>query len=213
VPTIHKNEVSSFIDSLTARPGDYEVSKGVTLETLDLEKEPEVQTDKDAVKLVACRECGRPLVTTTFFAAAKGICRVCRGEGSEVASVAVAQPGKTEPAKATNLVDVLINKHFANALCPVHPDDPDHAMELKYVDQNDNYGPSEHIGFKDGKPVYRQLAKGETVLHQCLACKAIVTYSTTAQSQYRRVNEPTANRKRSRMGESLGTRDEVPHAA
>jgi hypothetical protein len=96
----------------------------------------------------------------------------------------------------------------------VHPDDPDHVMEMKLVDHNDNYGPTEFMGYKQGIPEFRQVDKGETVVHQCLKCKAVVSYTTTEQTHLRRINEPTANRKRSRVSETLGTRGEViPDAA
>jgi hypothetical protein len=85
----------------------------------------------------------------------------------------------------------LINPHFATALCPVVPDDPEeHPMELVSVSHSDNYGPTTFLGYISGKPHYRQMAKGETVVHQCRNCKATVVYSTTAQQQMRRMNEP-----------------------
>jgi hypothetical protein len=63
-------------------------------------------------------------------------------------------------------------------------------MELKMVTHSDAYGPSEFMGYKNGLPVYRREATGESVMHQCLKCKATVSYSTTAQVQYARMNEP-----------------------
>lgn len=207
--TLERTGIADFIDGLRAQDANYTVSKGVTLDQLDLSLEPEVQTDKDAVKIVGCRECKRPLVTTTFFAPAKGICRVCKGEapGSGVATVGVPKPGETDPAKAVNLADALINKHFAVALCPLHPDDPDHVMELKSINHNDNYGPAVFLGMEKGKPLYHR-EMGETVMHQCLKCKTVVTYSTTAQHQFRRVNEVRPGKSANVWGEQLGIRDE-----
>lgn len=210
--TINRDGVTDFIDGLRVQDGNYTVSKSVTREMLDLDAEPEIQTDRDAVKIVACRECKRPLVVTTFFAPAKGICRICKGDDtSGVATVGQPTPGETDPAKAVNLADALINRHFAFAVCPVHPDDPTvHEMELKSISHSDFHGPSELIGYKNGRPEYRQTAKGETVMHQCLHCKAVVTYSTTAVSQFQRVNEIGQNNKNAnRWGDTLGIRDEA----
>jgi DNA-directed RNA polymerase subunit M/transcription elongation factor TFIIS len=157
----------------------------------DTALEPEVQTDKDSKKAVPCRECKRPLLVNAFYAAAKAQCSSCRGETAakpRTATVGVPQPGRTDPAKAVNLKDCLINQHFAQALCPVHPDDEDHVVELISVSHTPQYGPTEHIGYKDGKPQYRQIAPGETVLYQCQKCKATTSYSTTAMSLFQRQN-------------------------
>lgn len=153
----------------------------------DWDLEREVQTSKSPVKLVPCRECRRPLVVSTFYVPANARCTLCKGEsGAGRATVGTPQPGRTDPAQAVDLTKTLINPHFAMAICPVHPDDPEHEMELKSVTHNDNYGPSEHMG----KGEYRQIAPGETAMHQCTKCKAVVTYTTTAQTQFRRINEP-----------------------
>ena len=40
---------------------------------------PEIQTDKDATKVVPCLECGRRLVVTLFYAPSKARCSRCRG--------------------------------------------------------------------------------------------------------------------------------------
>lgn len=149
------------------------------------DQEHEIQTDKDQVKIVPCRECERALVVTTFFAPAKAICRICKGEtAGDSRQATVGQPiaGSTDPAKAVNLADCLVNKHFASALCPVHPDE--HEMELKAVNHSPHYGP----GFFVGK-VWRQIDVGETVIHQCKECLAVVTYSTTFRTHMRRQNE------------------------
>lgn len=149
--------------------------------------EHEVQTDKEQVKVVPCRECERALVVTTFFAPAKAICRVCKGETvGESKQATVGQPvaGSTDPAKAVNLADCLVNKHFAKALCPVHSDDESHEMELMAVNHSPHYGP----GFFVGK-LWRQIDVGETAIHQCRECLAVVTYSTTFRTRMRRQNE------------------------
>jgi hypothetical protein len=163
------------------------------------------------VKLVPCRECKRPLVTTTFFAPAKAICAVCKGEApdSRVATVGVPQPGETDPAKAVRLEDCLINQHFALALCPAHPDDNTHVMELKSVNHNDHYGPGEWQHTAKGA-IWKQTAKGETAMHQCLKCKATVTYSTTATNQFRRQNEVRPGKHVNGFAEINGIRDEEP---
>lgn len=155
--------------------------------------ETEIQTDKPMVKLVPCRDCQRPLVVTTFFAPAKAQCRSCKGEvaaNGVQASVGQPIPGKTEPAKAVDLTKTLVNATFAQALCPVHPADEEHVMELKHVHHNEQYGPSEFMGYQNGKPIYRQTDVGETVLHQCTKCKAVVTYTTTAVTQFGKINKP-----------------------
>jgi hypothetical protein len=198
--------VSTTVDPKTLDP-----------EVFDRDLEPEVQTGKQATKVVPCRECKRALVVTTFFAPAKAICRTCRGENDTgVASVGQPIAGQTDPVKAVNLADCLLNPHFAEALCPVHPDDPDHEMELKAVSHNEHYGPSQLTGYTSrGVPQYRQLEKGETVMHQCKVCRAVVTYSTTAQTQFRRMNEPTEQRGRGSESwiDTLEARSETPVAA
>lgn len=203
--SIARAEVSQALVDLLADGG---------AESFNLDLEPEYQTDKDAVKLVPCRECQRPLVVTLFFAPAKAICHECRGEGDGTkATVGQPTPGETDPAKAVSLADCLINPTFSFAVCPVHPDDPDgHPMELKSVNYNDNYGPSTLAGYnkKTGRPEYRQIAKGETVFWQCLTCKATVAYSTTAQTQFRRMNEANTQPHKHVNGwdDILGSRDE-----
>lgn len=187
-----------------------QVSDCINPDIWDTEKEVEVQTDKDRVKLVPCRECKRPLAVTTFFAPAKAQCSVCKGgnNGNAVASVGVPIPGSTSPAKAVNLADCLVNPTFAFARCPVHPGDDEHVMELKSVSHNDEHGPQELIGYKDGRPQYRRIAIGETVMLQCDTCKATVSYSTTATHQFRRQNEegPMNVKHVNGFGVLLGTR-------
>lgn len=175
MPSIDRSDIEAAIQLLPAAE-------------FDTSLEHEVQTDKQAVKLLPCRQCRRPLVVTTFFAAAKAICRTCTGEDPDagVATVAVPVPGQTDPAKAIRLASCLINPQFATAVCPVHPDDEAHEMELKSINHSDDYGPGFFI--KPGE--WRQTAKGETVMHQCKACMAVVSYSTRHVVQYRCQNEP-----------------------
>lgn len=148
----------------------------------------EVQTDKDKVKIVGCTECGKPLAVNTFYAPARAKCSEHGGGGptpSRTGSQSVVQAGRTNPDFAENMADALVNPGFANMRCPVHPDDDEHVMEIKSIVQTTNRGPGYLMG--DGR--YRQTAVGETVMGQCLACRATVTYSTTAMSQYKRANE------------------------
>ncbi|HEX6027034.1 MAG TPA: hypothetical protein VFZ00_33860, partial [Solirubrobacter sp.] len=160
---------------------------------VDPAKDAEYQTDKAQVKLVPCRECSRPLVVTTFFAPAKAVCAACSGQaravGDHHAAVGQPKPGETDPAKAVNLADCLINEHFAIAVCPAHPDDPEHEMELKSVSHSDSYGPG-HYERSGGSTIWVQDAKGEVVTHQCRRCLAVVTYNTTIRTEYARQNEP-----------------------
>ena len=178
---------------------------------------PEVQTDKDANKVVPCTVCGRDLVVNLYYAPAKALCSSCREAGGAegVASVAAVVPGQTDPAKATNLVKCLVNPGFAHALCPVHPDDEEHEMELKWVSHSERYGPMELVGYKaGGVPEFRQLGPGETVMWQCLKCKATSVYSTTAQVQFRRQNEPVPGKHVSpQWAEDLGAREEPEELA
>lgn len=157
--------------------------------------EPEVQTDKVDTKEVPCLGCGRRLVVNRFYAPAKARCSACRdGSGATVTSAPVA--GKTDPTRVADLTRVLVNPHFARALCPVHPDDEAHVMELKSVAHSPQYGPSPKV-------------PGETVLLQCLKCKATVAYSTTAQMQFQRQNEAQEHSHKHVNGwaEILGVRD------
>ena len=174
---------------------DYEAALALcTGEHYDLKLEVEFHESagKTPLKIVPCTICRRPMVVNTFYVLAWAKCREsgCSGESKERGSVGVAQAGRTEPELAVNLVETLINPTFAHALCPVHPDDESHEMELKAVTHNDRYGPGEWRD--DGKHgrVYVQIAKGETAMLQCKKCKATTTHSTTAQSQFRRINEP-----------------------
>jgi hypothetical protein len=194
---LHRNDVPAQIETIK-ESGD---------EAFDASLDHQVQTDKEMVKLVPCRECKRPLVVTTFFAPAKAICSVCKGDPAATQMVAVVVPGQSDPTRVSNLESVLVNKHFANALCPVHPDDPEHVMELKTVFHNPEYGPGVLIGYKDGRPNYRMTDVGETVMHQCLHCKACVTYSTTAQVQFRRANEPRTGKSMRNWELTLGARE------
>lgn len=214
--SLHKNDVE---DALAA------IASGMTPSLpedkhnrVDPTMEVEVQTDKEMVKIVGCRDCGRPLVVTTFFAPAKAICRICKGEsngeGRTLATVGVPIPGQTDPAKAVNLADCLVNQHFAMALCPVHPDDESHVMELKMVAHSPHYGPGEWTTGKNGRREYRQIAVGETVMHQCLKCNATVGYSTKQVVQFQRMNEvkvqPDLGMPHNAM--PLGVRDEIEDA-
>jgi hypothetical protein len=183
--------------------------KGRQME-IDPSLEPEFHTDKDAVKIVPCRnpDCKRPIVVTTFFTPEKALCRVCDGEsgGDRTGSLEVVAPGQTDPAKAANLADCLINPQFAEAVCPICVTD----MELKSVSHNDHYGPSVLTGYKNGIPEYRQTAPGESVMFQCEACKCVITMTTTAQVRYKRKNEPKADTGigANRWGDVLGVREE-----
>lgn len=175
--------------------------------------EVEVQTDKSLVKLVPCRECQRALVVTTFFAPAKAICRSCKGEsaGDRVATVGQPIPGQTDPAKAVNLADCLVNRAFATALCPVMPSDPEHVMELKSVNHAPNYGP----GHFNAKGHWIQENVGETAIHQCTKCLATLSMSTSFRAPMRRQNEArikpdTGPRERSYLH---GVEGEIPPAA
>lgn len=154
--------------------------------------EHEVQTPKPVGKLVPCRECKRPIFANAFYAPAKAICSSCKGEsnGAREASVGQPVPGVTDPAKAVDLTKTLINPAFAKALCPVHPEDPEHEMLLVNVSHNDNYGPSVFMGYVGGKPSYKQIAKGETVVHQCQHCLATVSYTTARVTKMKPINEP-----------------------
>lgn len=173
------------------------VKKGLEFNT---DRGVEIQTEKAAVKAVPCTGCGRPLIVNTFYAPSLARCSECKGDGT-TSEVAAPVPGQTDPAKVADLTKVLINPHFAKALCPVHPDDEEHEMELKSVSHSDHHGPSEFVGYVQGRAQYRQLAKGETVMHQCLKCRATVSYSTTAQIQFQRENEPKVK--------ALGTLNEM----
>lgn len=158
--------------------------------------EPEVQTDKEATKDVPCLACGRRLTVNTFYAPAKARCRECRAAGVNGEVVAAPVRGKTDPATVAQLEAVLINRGFARALCPAHPDDEDHVMELKWV------GHSPHAGPKEKVP-------GETVLHQCTVCNATVTYSDTVPAQLRCQNEVRSDKRMSQTWVAeLGARDE-----
>lgn len=171
--------------------------------------EYEVQTDKEHTKVVPCQGCGRGLVVTTFYAAYKGRCAECRGDSTIAAQeVAAPVPGKTDPARVANLAQCLINPQFSHALCPVHPDDEEHVMELKSIAHADHFGPGEWRMHK-GDWTWVQKAPGESVLHQCLRCKATVAYSTAVQTQYQTQNEARKSSKtRDGWSEVLGAREE-----
>lgn len=181
----------------------------------DFKLEPEVHTDKEMIKILPCQTCKRPMVVTTFYVLAWAKCRTCKGEGDAhrpAGSVDVAQSGRTEPRLVKDLTKVLVNPNFARALCPVHPDDEAHEMELKSVSWSDNYGPHEWRKV-DGRMVPVQISQGETVMHQCKKCNAVVTYTTTAVTQFRRVNEPETSHKHSNgWVRHLGARDDTLEA-
>lgn len=178
----------------------------------DFKLSADVQTDKELVKIIPCPHCRRPLVVSTFYVMDWASCYSCKGESGgsrETGSVGQPQAGRTEPRLAKDLKKVLINPNFGEALCPVHPDDPDHEMELKAVGWSENYGP--HIWkMIDNKMTRVQIAPGETALLQCKKCNATITFSTTAVTQFRRQNEVTLNDKQSNgWARTLGTRDDA----
>lgn len=153
---------------------------------------PELQTDKDLVKVLPCQFCRRPLIVSTFYVLAWAKCSPCKGEDDQMrepGSVEVVQAGRTDPRLAKDLTKTLVNPEFAFAQCPVHRDDPEHEMLLLHVDHNDNYGPYVVAGYKDGITDYKQIATGESVLFQCQKCLATVTYSTTAVIKMRPMND------------------------
>lgn len=202
-PKGHRSEWPDLLD-LAKRVGD---------SRFDFTLAAEVQTDKELVKILPCQYCQRPLIVTTFYVLAWSKCGPCRGEGDAhraKGSVEVVQAGRTDPALAADLTKLLVNPEFANAICPVFPGDPEHVMELKSVHHNDHYGP---YTFKliDGKMARVELGPGETVMHQCLKCRAITTYTTTAQSQYTRCNEEGPRNVKHANGWSdfLSSREEV----
>lgn len=173
------------VDTTLVRMADGELAVNIEKQNeIDPTMEVEIQTDKDMVKIVGCRECKRPLVVTSVYAPAKAMCNVCKGGTGKVATIGQPVPGQTDPAKAVNLADCLVNVHFAQALCPVHPDDEDHVMELKAVSHSPHYGPG-HYG---PKGAWIQDAPGEVVTHQCTKCLAVVNYSTTFRSPMIRQN-------------------------
>lgn len=201
-PKGDRSQAADLVDSALSGPLSDRFARGLPAE---------VQTDKRLVKVLPCQFCKRPLVVTTFYVLAWAKCSPCagvKGDVREPGSVDVVQAGRTDPKLAADLTKVLINPGFANALCPAHPDDPDHVMELKHVHHNEKYGPSawRSVG---GKIVPVQIAPGETALHQCLKCNAVVTYTTTAVTQFRRVNEVRDGKNVNAWAETLGTREEV----
>jgi hypothetical protein len=170
--------------------------------------EAEVQTDKRLVKLNPCQFCRRPLVVSTFYVLAWAKCSPCAGAASatrEAGSVEVVQQGRTEPRLAADLAKVLINPQFAFASCPI---DGEHEMELKSVHWSDHYGPHEYR-MVDGKLTPVQIAPGESVMHQCLQCNAVVSYSTTAVTQFSRINEPKRGKNSNVWTSVLETRDDT----
>lgn len=172
----------------------------------------EMQTDKANIKIVVCIECGQPIAVNVFYAPAIAKCaehgggdaRASREKGAATGSQGIVQPGRTDPEKAANLADCLINKEFAEAEC-VFCRTP---MELKNVSHNPAYGPRRLTGERNGIPVYKQLT-GETVLLQCNHCKTTTSYSTVHTIVYRRQNEPKPSTgRRSGWVELLGPREE-----
>lgn len=170
----------------------------------DLSLEAEVQTDKPQIKIVPCGVCKRRLVVSAFYAVVYAKCSACAATGDDArdpGSLEIVQAGRTDPSLATDLTKTLVNAAFARALCPAHPDDPEHEMELKTVNHTDRYGPKSGI-------------VGETVMHQCLRCNATTTYSTTAVTQFRRCNEPSPGRKHvNNWLRWLGAREEAPETS
>jgi hypothetical protein len=201
-PKGHRSQAKELVDQCRDR------------DDFDVRLEYEIQTDKEQVKVVPCQFCKRPLIVTTFYVLAWAKCRACRGTQSadrEPGSVEVVQAGgRTDPRLAKDLSKTLINPGFKLALCPAHPDDPDHVMELKNVHHNEHYGPHDWI-IVDGKLARVQIQIGETALHQCVKCYATVTYSTTAVTQFKRQNEvgPLNVKHVNGWGQILGVREEV----
>lgn len=192
------------------------VRSAIEMELVDSKLEPEMQTDKELVKILPCQFCQRALVVTTFYVLAWAKCGPCKGEAPstrEPGSVGVVQAGRTEPRLAQDLTKVLLNPTLAVALCPMHPNDPDHEMELKSVHHNERYGPHEWR-MVDKRLELVQIGPGETVIHQCLKCNAVVTYTTTAVTQFKRVNEVKDDDKHvNGWLRFLGAREEAPDAA
>lgn len=160
-----------------------------TEDQFDLALASDVLTTSEMNKRVPCKSCRRPCVIHAF-APNSVLCTTCKsgssGAGSRPGTVANPEPGVTDPAKAVNLADCLINPAFAYAHCPL---DPEHQMELKSVSHSPNYGPRRLLKI-DGKglPIYDQKT-GESVMHQCRECGTVVSYSTQHVHQYRRQNE------------------------
>lgn len=181
-------------------------------EAFDVGLEAEVQTDKELVKVLPCQYCRRPLVVTTFYVLAWAKCSACKGTSSgprKPGSVEVVQAGgRTEPRLAADLTKTLLNPTMAVARCPVHPDDESHVMELKTVHHNERYGPHAWK-LVNGKMTLVQIAPGETVMHQCLSCNAVVSYSTTAVTQFARVNEVKPGKNANRWADELGSREDT----
>lgn len=176
-------------------------------ERFDFDLEPEVQTDKDRIKLLPCQYCKRTLVVTTFYVLAWAKCGVCTGVHKgprENGSVEVVQAGRTPPRLAVDLTKCLINPQFAEAWCPM---DAGHEMELKTLHHSVAYGPHEDRVI-DGRLTPVQIAPGETVMHQCKDCNAVVTYSTTAVTQFRRINEVLEGKNANVSAIQLGTHDD-----
>lgn len=202
---MHKNDVQDQIDGMRALGQDHiKVDAKGRMMQLDLAKEPEWATDKEQVKIVPCRDCRRPMVVTAFFMPEKAQCRACAGESENaVASVAAPVAGVTEPAKAMNLADCLLNPQFSEAICPICVE----PMELKHVFHNPDYGPG-HWEQSSKGPVWVQDAAGETALHQCNRCRCTITIATTAVHTFKRINEVRPGRHVNGWATSLGTRDE-----
>lgn len=188
--------VSRHYDSFGEKPGEAQY---------DPDHPIEKQTDKPEGKLVPCTGCQRALFVNAFYAPAQAKCTACKGQSATAGrgEAAIVQPGKTDPTKAANLADSLLNKAFAQATCPLCQEE----MELKHVTHNPHYGPSHLLGY-DGKGMPRyDNTTGETVLLQCNSCKTTTSYSTTAQAVYRRQNEPKPGTSRPIMGDMLGERE------
>lgn len=134
----------------------------------------EVKTDKEKTKEMPCPGCGRAVVVTLFASVRGAVCSKCKS-----GAVVVPTPGKTDPKTVKDLRETVTVKGFKDQICPV---DRGHgAMTVMSVSHSDQYGPSEYVGLRSGIPAYKQLAVGETVLHQCAHCKATSTVSNTAQ--------------------------------
>ncbi len=168
-----------------------ELERGPLADMRAAHPEAEVQTDKAMAKVVPCVGCAKDLLVNVFYAASIAKCRECKGEtaGATTGSATIVQAGRTDPALAKDLGACLINRHeFEVMVCPFGHGD----MELKSVSHNDQYGPHVLAGYSGGKPIYKKVADGETVLHQCNECLCTVTMSTTATHAFKRQNEPKA---------------------
>lgn len=175
----------------------------------------EIQTDKVDGKVVPCIHCSKDLIVSTFYAPANAKCASCKGsnngQNGAPKVTGVVKPGETDPRTVRELRDVLLHPEFEDVFCPICKD---LKMELKSVCHNPRYGPSVKVGFQGGKPIYKQIEAGETTMAQCNHCKTTVSFSTTAQHVFKRINEKLqgskhVNRWANEDDCGVGVRDEV----